>query len=274
MAPNKSAAMNVSIVLYNTPFDEVQNVVGILRASAEVHTIYLIDNSPVCDERFRSLPVRYVKNATNLGYGAAHNVALRESLVGDEAYHLVLNADMCFSSQMMTEIVGFMNEHENVGQLMPKIFYPDGRMQRLCKLLPTPFDLFGRRFLPAALTKKRTAHFELHASGYDKVMNVPYLSGCFMFLRTSALREVGLFDERYFMYPEDIDLTRRMHERYKTVFYPEVSVEHNHAQQSYKSKKILWIHIVNLARYFNKWGWFWDKNRTKTNRAVLKELGL
>ena len=61
-------------------------------------------------------------------------------------------------------------------------------------------------------------------------MNVPYLQGSFMFLRTKALKEVGLFYERFFMYPEDIDITRRMHKKYKTIFYPEVSIHHEHAK--------------------------------------------
>ena len=108
--------------------------------------------------------------------------------------------------------------------------------------------------------------------GYDKIMNVPYLSGCFMFFRTSAFETVGMFDERFFMYPEDIDITRRMHEKYRTVFYPNVSVIHDHAAESYKSKKMLKIHITNMIKYFNKWGWFFDSKRKRINKKILKEL--
>ena len=103
-------------------------------------------------------------------------------------------------------------------------------------------------------------------------MNVPYLSGCFMLLRSEALKKVGLFDERFFMYPEDIDLTRRIREHYRTIFYPHVSVIHNHAQGSYKSKKLLWIHIINLIKYFNKWGWFCDKKRQLINKETLNQF--
>ena len=111
--------------------------------------------------------------------------------------------------------------------------------------------------------------FEMQASDYNKIMDVPYLSGCFMFFRVSALREIGLFDERFFMYPEDIDITRRMHERFRTVFYPEVSVIHNHARQSYVSFKMLKVHIVNIIKYFNKWGWFFDKERKRINNEIM-----
>ena len=102
-------------------------------------------------------------------------------------------------------------------------------------------------------------------------MNVPYLSGCFMLLRTSTLEDVGLFDERFFLYPEDIDLTRRIHKKYKTLFYPYVSVIHEYGRGSYKSMKLLYFHIVNMCRYFNKWGWFFDKERKEINARCIAE---
>jgi len=155
---------------------------------------------------------------------------------------------------------------------MPKILYPTGEIQYLCKLIPTPFDLIIRRFLPKSWTLKRTEEFELRASGYNQIMNVPYLSGCFMFLRTEAIRKVGMFDERFFMYPEDIDLSRRIHRHFRTVFYPEVSIVHNHAHSSYMNTRMMFIHMFNMIRYFNKWGWIVDKERRKVNCETLKQL--
>jgi GT2 family glycosyltransferase len=112
----------------------------------------------------------------------------------------------------------------------------------------------------------------MRASGYDKVMDVPYLSGCFMFFRTEALREVGLFDERFFLYPEDIDITRRMRRKFRTVYYPEVSIIHQHAHSSYENFHMLWIHMFNMIKYFNKWGWFCDKERKVVNQEIMKQL--
>lgn len=94
-----------------------------------------------------------------------------------------------------------------------------------------------------------------------------------MFFRLSAFDKVGLFDERYFMYPEDIDITRRMHKYYRTMYWPKVSVVHAHRAASYKSKKMLKIHMENMVKYFNKWGWFFDKERSEWNKKLLKELG-
>jgi GT2 family glycosyltransferase len=74
------------------------------------------------------------------------------------------------------------------------------------------------------------------------------------------------------MYPDDIDLTRRMHEKYATRYYPDVEVVHAHAAESRKNLKMMMIHSVNMIRYFNKWGWFFDQKRRKINKHVLKTL--
>jgi GT2 family glycosyltransferase len=103
-------------------------------------------------------------------------------------------------------------------------------------------------------------------------MDVPYLSGCFMLFRTSALKKIGLFDERFFMYPEDIDITRRMNAQFRTLFFPSATIVHDHAKESYKSKKMLWIHLTNLIKYFNKWGWVYDAERKKVNAHTLELL--
>jgi GT2 family glycosyltransferase len=86
-----------------------------------------------------------------------------------------------------------------------------------------------------------------------------------MFLNVDALQEVGIFDDRYFMYAEDMDLSRRIHERYKTLYYPEVFVYHEYAKSSYLNLRLLFSHIVSIIRYFNKWGWFFDPLRKKFN---------
>ncbi len=266
--------MNASIVLYNSKWEQVEKIVNTLLASLVIENIYLIDNSQTQDARFKmdNPRVIYLFLGKNVGYGTAHNIALRESLVAGVAYHLVVNADIEFEPSALQELEAYMTAHPQVGQLMPKVIYPNGEIQYLCKLLPTPWDLFIRRFVPQCWRKIHTAQFELHASEYNKIMNVPYLSGCFMLLSTEVLQQVGLFDERFFMYPEDIDMTRRIHRKYQTVFYPNVTIIHNHEKASYKNIKMLWVHIVNICRYFNKWGWLCDKERTEINKMTVAEL--
>ncbi len=265
---------NISIVLYRPDISQVTGLVTELLHCRRLRRIYLLDNSPSASEPLAKIDkkVRYIYNNANLGYGRAHNIAIRESVYYDTPYHLVMNADIIVKAADIDALCDFMDANPEVGQLMPKVVYPDGSLQYLAKLLPTPFDLFGRRFLPEWMMRRRTARYELRASGYDRPMNVPYLSGCFMFLRTKAVLQARLFDERYFMYSEDIDLSRTIHCDWLTLFYPSVTIVHNHARGSYHSLHLLWVHIINMCRYFNKWGWIYDPERRFYNRLTLEAI--
>ena len=268
--------ITASVVLYNTSEYQLKRLLDCIERSSVRPVVYLIDNSPMplnfsC---FRLPWVVYMKAGTNGGYGAGHNIAFRQAIDHAE-FHFVLNPDVYFGPYELEKMVSFMEQHPAIGQLMPKVSYPDGSPQFLCKLLPTPVDLLTRRFAFGPLRQlmcKRLERFELRFTGYSQVMDVPFLSGCFMLFRTAALRDIGLFDERFFVYAEDIDMTRRMHAQFRTVFYPDACIIHDHARQSYKSKRALWIHVQNLVRYFNKWGWIWDPQRDRINRDALRQL--
>lgn len=235
--------------------------------------LFIIDNSPDASlaDLFNDERVEYIFNNKNLGFGKAHNIAMRKAMECSR-YHLVLNPDVYFGENTLEQLYAHMEQHPDVGQMMPKVLYPDGAIQRLCKLLPTPVDLIVRRFLPNFEWVARRNHsYELIDTGYDTIMNIPYLSGCFMFLRVEALKAVGLFDERIFMYIEDTDLTRRIHERYKTLFFPDVHVYHHYAKGSYKSLRLMFYNMHGAFIYFNKWGWFFDGGRVAINKRVLRD---
>ena len=265
--------LNVSIVLYRPDWEQVSALTHALLLSQRVNRVYWIDNSPQAAEQLplQSERIQYQHNSTNLGYGVAHNIAIRESIYDNIPFHLVINPDIILDAKELDRMLDFVSQNPLVGSLMPKVTYPNGQLQYLCKLLPTPLDVFGRRFLPASWIAQRNHRYEMRASGYDKIMNVPYLSGCFMLLRTQAVKQARLFDERFFMYPEDMDLTRRIHRNYLTVYFPHATIIHDHAKASYKSLKMLWIHVVNMCRYFNKWGWLRDTERQLFNDTAIRE---
>jgi GT2 family glycosyltransferase len=269
--------ITASIVVYKNDIEILKKAVNSFLSSSDDSILYLIDNSPTdeCGKYFRDPRVHYIFNNENLGFGAAHNIALNKVIEeGNSHYHLVLNPDVYFDGNVIQKLVAFMDENRTIGLVMPKVLYPDGRLQPLCKLLPSPFTLFTRRFLsfkPSWVSRVNHS-YELHFTGYDKIMDVPFLSGCFMFLRVDALRHVGTFDERIFLYTEDADLSRRIHQYYRTVFFPEVSIYHYHQRRSYKNLGILLYHIGSAVTYFNKWGWFIDYERKFINKRVLLKL--
>jgi len=264
------------IVLYHNNKEQVVKVIkSFLDTKLDVK-LYIIDNSLIHElKELKDIDTRieYVFNNENLGYGKAHNIAMRKSIEENIPYHIVLNPDIYFENNVLEKLYKYMELNKDIGNIIPQVLYPDCEIQHLAKLLPTPIDLIFRRFIPFKKWKeKRNEKYELRFSGYDKIMNVPSLSGCFMFLRNDALRDVGLFDENIFMYLEDTDLNRRIHSKYKTIFYPKVSIVHEYAKESYVNKKLLVYHIKSAIYYFKKWGWVFDEECTKINEECLTRL--
>lgn len=260
---------SASIVTYKTPDDELRGCLESLSGSG-VSEVYVIDNSgsQATHRLCNDFPqVRYISSA-NIGYGAAHNIAMRRSLDAGKGYHLVLNPDVLFAPTSVRALVDYMESNRDVGMVQPKIVNPDGLLQYTVRRLPTPFDVFIRRFLPKSWFAGRRMRYELRNVDHEKPFNVPYHQGSFMLLRCGALKETGLFDERFFMYPEDIDLTRRIHEKYRTMYSPLATVVHAHRAESYHNRRMTWIHIKNMILYFNKWGWIFDKKRSEFNRRL------
>ncbi len=273
--------LNISIVTYQNNYDIIKNNINSFIKSSLIKKLFIIDNSPkdyLKKIKNVSAKIDYIFNPSNPGYGASHNIAIRQSVINPIKYHLVLNPDIYFFKEgVLEELYDFMERNQDAGLVMPQVLYPNGSIQHLCKLLPSPLDLFGRRFLNFApfkkWTEKRKKIYELRFVRYDKIMEPPYLSGCFMFLRIAALKKVGIFDERFFMYLEDTDLSRRIHKEYKTFFYPEVAICHDYFKGSYKDFKLLKYHLQSVIKYFNKWGWFFDEERKKMNAEFMQKFG-
>lgn len=269
--------ITASIVTYKNKIEILQKAINSFLNTDLGIRLYIIDNSPsdkireICkDER-----IAYIFNNKNLGFGAGHNIAIRKSME-ETKYHLVLNPDTFFEPGVLEKLYNFMENSKKVGLVMPKICYSNGSVQYLCKLLPTPFDLILRRSnlkILEAIFKNKYQKYELRFTNYDKIMDVPHLSGSFMFIRQDVFKKVGIFDERFFMYLEDIDFSRRIHRYYRTVYYPEVIIYHLNAKESYNNLIAFKYHSVSGIKYFNKWGWFFDKERKKVNKVILENIG-
>ena len=248
----------ISLVTYNTSLDDLKKLLDSVSSTTLIYDFYVIDNSPTDDLKsfFQNYDkVIYRHTGENLGYGGGHNKAMEETSKEGYEYHLVVNPDVFFDSKALETAYNFMQQNPEVGHLGPKIFWPNNEMQYICRRQPRPYDLFCRRFLPRSLVKKRLDRYEMRETSYDKVIDVGFLPGSFMFMRTSALREVGLFDDRFFMYMEDVDLTRRISEKYRTVFHPDVVIFHERATAHRRNKKLLFIFIQSVFRFYNKHGW-------------------
>ena len=191
---NNQIRVSASIVLYNTPEAMLFRLLACIKNSSVVDIVYLIDNSPApLQYNFFDQPtINYKWSGVNAGYGGGHNIALKKVIEQASDFHFVLNPDIYFEPQELQKMIVRMNDDPSIGQLMPKVIYPDGSLQYLCKLIPRPIDLFLRRFLQGPfkeLAKRKAEEFELRFTGYNDEMDVPYLSGCFMLFRISAIKK-------------------------------------------------------------------------------------
>lgn len=255
--------VGVSMALYRTPIWEVAHLIEQLTALGSTK-IYLVDNTEsrgntYCDDCddisiLRADRVVLIQTGTNLGYGRAHNIAIRDSVLRNE-FHLVCNPDIEITTDAFRELVDVMRKRPDVGLCMPRILAPDGSQQYLCKRAPTPMDLLIRRFLPSWAFIGRRNIYEMRDHSYDEEMNPETLSGCFMLFRSSVLKQLCGFDERFFLYMEDVDLSRRAGKIAKNLYFPKISAVHTHKKGSYRNYRLLVRHIVSAIKYFNKWGW-------------------
>lgn len=264
--------LTASLVIYNCPESSfLSAATSFLNSGGH---LVISDNS---DERLESQllghpRVEYLFNGRNLGFGAAHNRAI-DLIRNKSDFHLVLNPDVCFEPVAMEHLLSVIGGDPNIGAIMPRINYPDGALQRLTKLLPTPLDLILRRFIPIRqLRLAINRRYELHALPQTGLIEVPTLSGCFLLVRTALFERIGSFDERYFMYLEDVDLVRRLASVSKVCYDPTVSIVHAYAKGSYRNRRLLRYHTVSAIKYFNKWGWFSDPVRVKRNCEMLGSL--
>jgi GT2 family glycosyltransferase len=267
--------LTCSIVLYNNNLDEISKTISCFLNTNLKVKLYLIDNSP--SDLFRSLStdsrIEYYHNSKNIGFGAAHNIAIKKALEINSNYHLVLNPDVYFDYGVVDLMYKEMVNDLNIGMMMPKVLNIDGTIQYLPKLLPSPFNIILRKFkIPKHIYLKFINLYELRFVSSEYIYNSPILSGCFTMLNLNAITEIGMYDDNYFMYFEDWDLSRRMHDKFKTLYYPLVSIYHRYDSGANKNFKLFYIYIKSSIHYFNKWGWFLDKNRISINQNTLNQF--
>jgi len=267
--------ITASIVTYRNNIEILKKAIASFLDTGLETKLIIVDNSEsdeigsICSDK----RVEYIFNNRNIGFAAGHNIAIRK-LMGLSQYHLVLNPDVFFEPGTLERCYSFMEENKDVGMAMPKIRFFDGSIQRLCKLLPTPLELILRRMdspVIGALFRKRLDRYCLAFTGYDKIMDVPHISGCFMFIRQEVFAKTGLFDERFFMYMEDMDFSRRVRKNFRTVYYPPAVGYHQWGKHSYSNLTALKYHAISAMKYFNKWGWFFDKERKQVNDMILEK---
>lgn len=264
-----------SIVLYNSNFDLILDIINKFLSEKNIFKIFLIDNSP--HNTLQSLAidgrVAYIYNPSNPGFGAAHNMAIQKAIVQGSKYHFVVNPDIYFKEDVIAPMLNFIDKDKSIGMIMPQILNADGTVQNLPKLLPSPLNILLRKLKkPNFIYQPFIKKYELRFVLQNQIYEAPILSGCFTLLNLAAIQKIGMYDDHYFMYFEDWDLSRRMNQFFKTIYFPVVSVYHGYESGANKNPRLFKIFVNSAITYFNKWGWFFDANRKKINKKTLAQF--
>ena len=262
--------LNVSIVLYKSTQNEIKHIVNLCSKVEKINQILLIDNghsSFAKDLEVVYSKVKYFKMTSNLGYGRGHNIGLNITLKSDVDFHLVLNSDVDFNPIDISEYINYIKNFPNVILSSPTIKNPSERSISYFKLTPSPLSMLGRFLLPKYYKNNLAI---INKDNYE-IFHCPYLSGAFLLFNMSNMNKIGFFDERFFMYPEDIDISLRAALLGQCVGVSKYKVFHSHKAESKKKLFLLIIHIKNMVIYFNKWGWKSSKERHRVNLVAGKK---
>ncbi len=242
------------IVTYNNIRTIETAVRTVLDSTACGFRLYVVDNGSTDGTveliRDKFPGVTLIQMKSNVGFGAGHNHILN---MLDSDYHAIINPDVIIKDDIISDMAAYLDGHPDVGMLSPRIRFPDGRPQVLGKRVPKPQYLIASRFrteVPGKLLREY-AMLDEDLSVPREIQNA---TGCFMFIRTSLFKQLNGFDEKYFMYFEDCDLTRKVNEVSKTIYYPDATVYHEWGRESKKNFRLTLIQIKSMFRYYEKWG--------------------
>ena len=241
--------LSVVIVSYNVAYFLEQALLSVRRASEGLQVeVFVVDNASVDNSvtmtRERFPEVHLIANPDNVGFSRANNQALR---VARGRHQLLLNPDTVVAEDTFRQVVAYMDAHPRVGGLGVKMLDGHGRFLPESKRgLPTPWVAFCKMFGLSALfpRSRRFAGYHLGYLSPDQTHEIDVLSGAFMLLRKAALDQVGLLDEEYFMYGEDIDLSWRLRlGGWTNVYFPGTRIIHYKGESTKRT-------TVNYVRVF------------------------
>lgn len=253
---NKST-VSLCIVTYNNS-DKIGIAVSSIANNTKLpYTLYISDNGS-CDDTIEKVlyadPTAVIlKNNENLGFGKGHNKVL--PLI-DSKYHAVVNPDISFDYDVVKEICDYMDAHPEVVMATPKVLMTDGTEQLLPKRRPTIKYLAARRL---HLSKRLSDEYSRANEVFTEPTEIDFCTGCFFIMRTDVFKTLKGFDDRFFMYMEDADITLRALEYGKVMFLPHSHITHGWEKSSAKSFKYFMIHLSSMIKFL----WKHRRNRGK-----------
>ena len=247
--------ISIGIVTYNSKANILDCIESIQKHSQGfIYQIYICDNASTdntVELIENSFPnVKIISNNENQGYSTGHNKIIQQV---DSTYHLIVNPDILFKSNVLKELIEIIEKNPDIALIAPIILNSDGTEQHLPKRDPKLLYLLsGRILLKYIRMRKFRDAYTMANEILSPIQEVEVLTGCFMLFQTNLLKQVNGFDDRYFMYFEDLDLSKRISKLGKVIFYSNTSVLHRWERGSYKNNKLLFSYIHSMFIYFSK----------------------
>lgn len=244
--------ISIVIVNYNVAHFLEQALKSVQKATKNIEAeVFVVDNNSVdgsvemVKEKFPE--VILISNKENVGFSKANNQAIKKA-TGE--YILLLNPDTVIEEQTLEKCCAFMDEHPKAGGLGVKMVDGKGKfLPESKRSLPTPWVAFSKVFGLAALfpRSRKFGRYHLKYLDENEVHEIEILAGAYMLMRKTVLDEIGLLDEDYFMYGEDIDLSYRITKAgYKNYYYPETKIIH-YKGESTKRTSVNYVFIFYKA---------------------------
>ncbi len=272
---NPKPELAISVVLFHSDLDQFDRLLAslsdaLLATPLSVVPVICVDNSmnpdyalrgrAICDRRqgVGGLAIDWVSTAVNGGYGAGHNIALSRV---NSRYHLLLNPDVELDKSAISEALRLLDSDPGVALLAPVGFSSHGEPEYLAKAYPSVWVLALRAFAPRwfkRLNMKRLDRYEMRQrADADNLRAIVLASGCCMWVRRGALDQVGGFDESYFLYFEDYDLSMKLAQQGNLLESQAVRIVHHGGDAARKGWRHIGWFIAGAVRFFRRWGWRW-----------------
>lgn len=260
-----------SIVVYNPKISVISKTIETFLASVPAAEVFIWDNSEtdrISKDIKKLFPsqVHYLKSPINSGYGRGNNAVFNQIPFNFD-YFCVLNPDLEIPRESIPQLVSYMDTHSHLGLATGIIQGVDGAVHEVHKLLPTFADyvtVIYNRLLGRPRVNK------IHVAPRVKMgqpFSLPVLSGCFLFFRRDHFQELKGFDERFFLYFEDNDITLRSFLQNKSIVLPDVKIIHRWARESHLRWKLFFAHMKSGLQFYAKWG-FTSSLASKVNKSL------
>ena len=261
--------LSACIVVYNGADEALRAAQTVLDCTRRHPlTLYLVDNaspdgSGQCLAKAakdgtlhirKDQKVEVLCRTENGGFGTGHNTVL--SLLQSRV-HFILNPDIQLTADTLSDLADWMAQHPGVVMARPALTFPDGRPQRLPLRRCSVRAMVYRQLPCLKFWAKYNERYLMADKDLTSPTEIEFCTGSFSAVDTAAFKAVGGFDEDYFMYVEDADLTQKMRTRGKAYLVPQYTAIHAWHRAAHRSLKPFLWQLRSLLRYFSKWGFAW-----------------